>query len=141
MDSGKDFFRDYLRRHNLKFTPQREVIFDTILSFKKHFDVDDLYARLRKKDRSISIATIYRILPLLVNSGLVNENFICQGKANYEFVFKKEHHDHLYCMKCGKIIEFKDDRIEKLQDEVCKKHKFKPVKHKLVIKGLCKDCK
>lgn len=141
MNSGKDVFKDYLKKHNLKFTPQREVIFAAILSFKKHFDVDDLYTALRKKNKNISIATVYRILPFLIDCKLISENFICQGKANYEYIYKQEHHDHLFCIKCGRIIEFKDERIEKLQEEVCKKNKFKPIKHKLVIKGYCKKCK
>jgi Fur family ferric uptake transcriptional regulator len=133
-------FKNYLKRRGLKFTPERQIILKGVFSIHYHFDVDKLYEILRKQGKTISRATIYRTLPLLVESGLVKEYFHCQGKTSYEHVFGHDHHDHLFCIKCGKIIEFKEKRIERLQDEICKKYEFKSLEHRLSIKGYCKKC-
>lgn len=145
-------FTDYLKFKELKFTPQRQLILEEVFSIHSHFDVDQLYEKLRKKDKYLSRATIYRTLPLLVKSKLIKETLHCQGKTgrkssilapgkvSYEHIFGHDHHDHLLCIKCGKIIEFKEEKIEKLQDSVCKKYDFKPVEHRLGIRGYCRKC-
>ena len=140
MLTPQDKFRDYLKEEGLKFTPERETVLREIFSLHKHFDVDELYLKVHKKDRRLSRATIYRTLPLLIKSGLIVETFRCLGKGSYEHVFGRSHHDHMVCMKCGKIIEFSNEKIEKLQEEVCKKYGFKSVEHKLGIKGYCRKC-
>jgi len=134
--TSEDKFRSYLRSKGLKFTPQRSFILEGIFSFRGHFNVDQLYEKLRR----ISRATIYRTLSLLVKSGLIEETFRCQDKTSYEYIFGREHHDHLLCIKCGKIIEFREDKIEKLQEEVCKRYGFTPIEHRLGIKGYCEEC-
>jgi len=133
-------FRDYLESKGLKFTPERRAILEEVFSLHKHFDADQLYESLRKRDEHLSRATIYRTLPLLVESNLIREVFHCQDKISYEHIFGHEHHDHIICIKCGKIVEFKDDRIERLQEEICKRYGFRPVEHRLGIKGYCKEC-
>lgn len=133
-------FRDYLESKGLKSTPERIAILEAVFSLHEHFDVDQLYERLRRRGVHLSRATIYRALPLLVESDLVRETFRCQDRASYEYIFGHEHHDHMLCIKCGKIIEFKEERIEQLQDEVCERYGFKPVEHRLGIKGYCKEC-
>ncbi|OIO72116.1 MAG: transcriptional repressor [Elusimicrobia bacterium CG1_02_37_114] len=141
MTTTKEIFREYLKRKGLKITPERNAVLETIFSFHKHFNVDELYDLLRKQNKSISHASIYRTLPLLIESGLVSESLRCQGRVSYEHIFGHDHHDHLICIKCGRIIEFKDNRIEKLQKEVCKKYKFEPSEHKLGIRGYCNKCR
>ncbi|MEW6618890.1 MAG: Fur family transcriptional regulator [bacterium] len=140
MMTKEEIFRDYLNQKGLKFTPEREVVLEEVFSTHKHFDVDQLYDRLRKRDEHISRATIYRTLPLLVESNLIKETFRYQGRASYEHTFGHDHHDHLFCIECGKVIEFKEEQIERLQDEICKRYGFEPVEHRLGIRGYCKMC-
>ena len=140
MFTPQDKFRDYLKEKGLKFTPERETVLREIFSLHKHFDVDEIYLKVHKKDKRLSRATIYRTLPLLVESGLIVETFRCLGKGSYEHIFGHPHHDHMVCIKCGKIIEFSNKKIERLQEEVCKKYGFKSIEHRLGIKGYCRKC-
>ena len=130
-------FRSYLKSKGLKFTPERKAILKKIFSLHEHFDVEKLYEKL---DKRISRATIYRTLSLLVKSKLVEELFRCQDKVSYERIFGHKHHDHMLCINCGKIIEFREEKIEKLQEAVCKKYGFTSVEHKLSIRGYCREC-
>ncbi len=135
-------FKAYLKSNKLKLTPKRKIILETIFSSHRHFDVEKLYHELLKKNKKISRATIYRTLPLLIKSNLIKKVSSNEEKvSNYEHVYGHDHHDHIICIKCGKIIEFKEEKIEKLQNSVCKKFKFKPLEHRLEIKGYCEKCK
>lgn len=140
MITEEDRFRDYLKKKALKFTPERKLILKEVFSFHKHFNVEELFSRLRKKNKAISRATIYRTLPLLIESGLIREALRCRDRVYYEHVFGHPHHDHLVCIECGKIIEFKNEKLEKLQDGICKKYGFEPIEHRLGIKGYCRRC-
>jgi len=123
MTTAEDKFRNYLKMKGLKFTPERRMILKTVLSLHTHFDVDQLYERLRKE-----------------NSDIMKETLLCRGKIKYEHIFGHKHHDHMICLNCGKVIEFRDEEIERLQKAVCKKYGFKPVEHKLGIRGYCREC-
>ena len=140
MLSKEDVFKKYLTSRKLKFTAERQAILDRVFENHKHFEADELLVDLRLNDMKISKATIYRTLALLVKSGLLREVIFGERHAHYEHVYGHEHHDHLVCNNCGKIIEFTEHRIEKLQDEVCRKNKFKVDSHRLQIQGLCEDC-
>ena len=105
-------FRAYLKNKGLKFTPEREEILETVFSIHKHFDVEELYDILRGRSKNISRATIYRTLPLLIESHLIQETLHCTGNTKYEHVYGHEHHDHLVCIKCG------NDLCEELEN-VC----------------------
>ncbi len=133
-------FRDYLKVRGLKFTPERRLILEGIISLSGHFDIEKLYDKLHQKTREISLATIYRTLPHLIKAGLIKEVMRCQDKPQYERSFGFPHHDHLVCINCGKIFEFKDDEIERLQDRVCRRFDFRPTEHRLGIRGYCKNC-
>lgn len=134
-------FKGYLAHKGLKLTPEREIILKEIFSYHKHFNTEALYEKLRQKGETISLATIYRTLPLLIESDLIRETLRCQGKVSYEHTFGHEHHDHIVCIKCGKVIEFQNSSIKKMRDTLCRKYNFKPVEHRLGIKGYCDKCK
>ena len=140
MITTKQKFEEFLKSKEFKYTSERKLILNATLSFHNHFDVEELFERLRKQGNNVSRATIYRTIPLLIQSGLITETLHCQDKTSYENIFNKKHHDHLVCVKCGKTIEFFDERIEKLQEEVCRQHNFVPTEHQLGIKGYCEDC-
>jgi len=132
-------FKETIKNSGLKYTPQREKIFKVILSTKGHFEIEELVHKIRSKNIDVSRATVYRTLEILKNLGYVNEVIKFKNKTIYE-VALKEHHDHLICRKCKKIIEFHSDEIEKIQNKICEEYGFKPEFHRLEIFGLCRDC-
>jgi Fur family ferric uptake transcriptional regulator len=103
--------------------------------------VERLYEKLRRKGKRLSRATIYRNLPLLRGSGLIKDVLARQKQSSYEHIFGHDHHDHLLCIKCGRLIEFSEEKIERLQETICKRYGFTSVEHTLAIKGYCKRCK
>jgi Fur family transcriptional regulator, ferric uptake regulator len=140
MQNKEIVFKNYLNSKGLKFTPERSLILDAVFSMNGHFDVEKVYDRLHKKNKTISAATIYRSLPHLIDAGLIREVLRCKNRPQYEVNLGRAHHDHLLCLKCGRVLEFRDDDIEKLQDKVCRKFHFEPVEHRLGIRGYCRDC-
>jgi len=133
-------FKEFLSARGLKYTTERQAIFERVFANHKHFEADELLFDLRLHDIKVSKATIYRSLALLVKSGLLREVISGERHTHYEHVHEHEHHDHLVCNNCGKIIEFFDKRIEKLQEEVCKKNSFMAESHRMQIQGLCENC-
>ncbi|MHB1000922.1 MAG: Fur family transcriptional regulator [Armatimonadota bacterium] len=106
-----------------------------------HFEADDIVIGLRHSGNRVSRASVYRTLPLLVECGLLRDVYSAEKHCHYEHVFGHEHHDHLICSGCGSTIEFSNSEIEAMQDRICKEYGFFPVRHKLEITGLCKECK
>jgi len=134
-------FKTLLKTNTLKFTKQRELILKFLYENDGHYTPEEIYMLLKKSypDVNIGIATVYRTLTLLEDSGIASSiSFGTQGKK-YELGLKK-HHDHLICTHCGKIIEFFDETIEERQKEIAKKYHFKMQDHTMKIIGLCKDC-
>ncbi len=134
-------FKKLLKENRLKFTRQRELVFKTLYKNEGHFTPEDLSTLIKDQhpDLTISIPTIYRTLALLEESGIVDSlSFGAKGKK-YEFGLK-EHHDHLICTQCGKLIEFQDNVIEKRQEEIAKKFNFKMTDHTMNIRGICESC-
>jgi Fur family transcriptional regulator, ferric uptake regulator len=134
-----DIFKDYLQQYNLRWTLQRKLILDVFLKQSGHVHIDDIYYRVREQDPTIGIATLYRTMKLLVDSGLAEvHNF--NDKKTYERLFKVSHHDHLICKICKKTVEFEHPLIEKYQLEVCESHGFTLKSHRMDLLGICKDC-
>ncbi|MFQ5863167.1 MAG: Fur family transcriptional regulator [Candidatus Brocadiales bacterium] len=133
-------FKEYLESKGLKYTPERQTIFRRVFATHKHFEAEDILLSLRQDHQRVSKATIYRTLALLVRSGHLREVIFGEKHSHYEHVHGDEHHDHLVCSSCGKIIEFTDEAIERLQDEVCMRYKFRSESHRMQIHGLCGDC-
>src|SRR5258706_12597195 len=134
-------FGEFLTRKGLKTTRERHALFDEIFSKHRHFDAEDLVIRMREHGTKISRATIYRTLELLYECGLVGRVRLNEEKYRYERLRKGEHHDHLVCTGCGRVIEFVEPRIEELQDAVCRRHDFTATSHSHQIWGLCGACK
>jgi Fur family ferric uptake transcriptional regulator len=136
----RTLFSDFLKQKGLKSTPERNALFDEIFSTHKHFDAEDLVARMRTKGKTVSRATVYRTLELLHDCGLVGRVRLNEEKYRYERLHLGEHHDHLVCTGCGRVIEFVEPRIEKLQDLVCERHGFLATSHSHQIRGVCASC-
>ncbi len=122
----------------VKLTEQRKIIAKVMSQSSDHPDVDELYNRVLKIDPKISIATVYRTVKLFEESGIVTKHDFKGGKARYEEL-NESHHDHLIDIKTGKIIEFVDDEIEKLQKKVAEKYGYELVDHKLELYGIKKN--
>lgn len=124
----------------MRCTAERKIILRGVFSVHRHFDTEEIFEMLRLKKTGISQASVYRTLPLLVKAGLVSRTVGPGGKSVYEQIYGHRHHDHMVCIRCGKNIEFSDDRIENLQMAICAEYGFKPSYHNLEIKGLCRSC-
>ncbi len=141
MKAAEKVFISYLVAHNLKWTRQRKEILHLFLKMEKHLTTDDFYRMVRRKNGRIGYATVYRTLKLICNAGLARQVDFGEGKVRFEHEYAHEHHDHLVCTKCGKFIEIKSLRIEKLQSKLAEEHCFEPAWHKMQIFGTCKKCR
>ncbi len=118
----------------VRLTDQRKIIAKVMSTSNDHPDVDELHKRINKIDKKISIATVYRTVKLLEESGIVEKHDFKGGKARYE-ESPEEHHDHLIDINSGEIIEFVNKEIEILQNKVAEKLGYKLVDHKLELYG------
>jgi len=126
----------YLREQGLNATRQRELIVGQFLRCQGHVTIDELLAKVRRRNKKIGYATVYRTLKLLVESGLALQRQFGDGQARFEVAGK--HHDHLICDECGLILEFEDEEIEKLQERVAKRlGGFKVLRHSHKLFALC----
>ncbi len=131
---------DFLAGKNLRVTAQRRAIIETVFATQQHFTADQLLAWSRRRDKSVSRATIYRTLPLLTESGLVRA--IDFGK-NYTFYDPNyaEHprHNHLICEDCNKIFEFESQQLEELEQEISRRLGFRVTSHRLQVTARCEE--
>lgn len=130
-----------VKQKGLKYTEQREIVLDILINATDHLSAEDVYNQIKIKypESNIGIATVYRALGFLEEVNLITSiAFGSEGKK-YESN-AKSHHDHLICTTCGKIIEFLDDEIEKRQERIAKKNKFKITSHSMQLYGTCEDC-
>jgi Fur family ferric uptake transcriptional regulator len=128
----------YLEKNHLKHTKQRELILNVFLDARRHLTSEDLYLSVRQQYPNIGYTTVYRTMKLLVEAGLATERHFDDGITRYET--EHEHHDHLVCIRCGKIVEFECEIIENAQDEIAKRHGFQIVRHRHELYGHCADC-
>lgn len=133
-------FKEHLRRQGLKSTAQRDDIARVFFASNRHISVEELYNEVKRVNPRIGYATVYRTMKLLTECGLAVERHFREGEARYESQTEGGHHDHLICERCGKIVEFEEDRIEALQAEVAASLGFRITGHKMELYGLCADC-
>ncbi len=132
--------KSYLESKGFKSTAQRDYIADTFFRINTHISLDELLKKVKRKTPRVGYATVYRTMKLLTDSGLAIERRFGDGQTRYENLPEDGHHDHIICIKCARIIEFQNQRIEQLQADVAKKFSFKVINHKLELYGYCSDC-
>jgi len=132
-------FARFLAERGLRLTPQRRLVLARAFADRGHFDAERLYDSLCREGCAVSRATVYRTLALLVQSNLVGEMPL-EGRAGFEQAVGQRHHDHLICLGCGRIMEFHEPAIERLQEAVCRRNQFAASSHSLQIRGLCVKC-
>ena len=137
----KKAFEGFLRKRGLKLTAQRERIFERAFATHEHFSAETLYHWLHaEKGSSVSRATVYRTLGLLVEGHFLESLDAGSGELLYEHVLGHRHHDHMLCVDCGRIEEFSDPRIEELQALACQRKGFHLLSHNLRLFGRCAAC-
>jgi len=134
-------FLKYLSSHKLKLTRTRRLIFEEIFSSKEvHPNAFEIYQRLKKKGKKVSMATIYRTLNLLVKSGLVSEIDLGESHSHYEPEIVKSAHGHMVCLSCGRVQEFSDDKVLSILNKIGQESRFKTDKFSIQVFGYCKSC-
>jgi Fur family ferric uptake transcriptional regulator len=128
-----------LKRVGLKVTHPRVLVLGVLQDpDNKHVSAEDIYRKLRDDGEEIGLATIYRVLNQFDDAGIVDKHNFDGGKHVFE-LSNTEHHDHLVCLNCGKVIEFEDEIIERCQEEVAKKNLMELTHHSLYLYGTCKN--
>ena len=128
----------YLEDHNLKHTRQREAVLEIFLDASGHITGEEIYTRVRQQHENIGYTTVYRTMKLLCEAGLAVERHFDDGITRYEI--EHEHHDHLVCLRCGKIIEFECSMIESAQQDIADRYQFRVLRHRHELYGHCADC-
>src|SRR5205814_4472557 len=141
MTEEQEVFHQHIQKQGLKRTAQRDLILDVFLNTEAHESGEDLYQLVREKDPTVGQTTVYRTLRLLTDAGLAREVRFGDGRAHYEHNYKHQHHDHMICSECGKIIEFYSPELEAIQDAMAAKHKFQLTSHLLRMIGICAQCR
>jgi Fur family ferric uptake transcriptional regulator len=130
----------FLRKSGLKMTKARAVVLEAFLSIEQHVSAEELFEAARAIDGGIGQATVFRTIKLLAESGVAREARTDKGGRQYERAFRRGHHDHLVCLRCGTVVEFADSSIEAAQAAVYAAHGFSAIGHQLELVGICPRC-
>ncbi len=133
-------FRRYLSDRNLPATQQRLAVASVVLDAADHLSAEDVAHRVEQRDVAVGLATVYRTLDLLVESGLVQQRDFGEGFRRYEPVSPGQAHEHCICSHCGKVMEFSNDRLERMIALLAEEAEFRPHHHRLEVFGLCREC-
>ena len=135
-------YREFLATKKQRLTRERSIIVEEVFAQHEHFDAEQLIQRLaqRKDSRRVSRSTIYRSLLLLEEAGLLRKVARQDDREVYEHDFGYPHHDHLICKGCHKLIEFENNDVTQLLEEIANKHGFRLESHRLEAAGLCRQC-
>lgn len=134
-----DLFHSRLKDRGLKSTAQRDDIARVFFEIGHHISAEELYAEVKKINPHVGYATIYRTLRLLKECDLVSERHFDDGQARFETISER-HHDHFICENCGRIIEFENEGLERLQEAIAQELKAKLTRHKMELYGICSEC-
>lgn len=132
-------FAEYLKRKKYRNTQERYNVLDRIGELDRHFNADELYLYMNGRGDRISRATIYSTLDLLTQCGILMKHRFQGDSAHFELSSRMPDHDHLICMECGRIEEFREEGIDEIRDRVCGRLGFRPVTHSLQIFAVCHD--
>jgi Fur family transcriptional regulator, ferric uptake regulator len=136
-------FKNTLHERGLRLSTVREAIARVALTYDGHFEVNDLMRALRAANiQDAHLATVYRTLPLLVESGLIQPTLLSSGERHfYEPAFERKHHDHLICTSCGRVVEFEFEAFEVLQRDIAERYGFELTAHFHELLGRCSACR
>jgi Fur family transcriptional regulator, ferric uptake regulator len=135
-------FEEFLQSRGKRITQQRRIIVDEVFKRHDHFDAEDLMKHLAGLDlgRQVSRPTVYRTLSELVDAGLLRSMNLL-GRTVYEHDYGYPQHDHLYCQKCNKLIEFRSDEVAQIGEALAREYQFRVTGHRLIFTGVCAECR
>jgi Fur family transcriptional regulator, ferric uptake regulator len=134
-------FLRYLRDHRLPVTRPRDFVAETVFLSDDHLSVDAIQRRLKERGVRVGTATVYRTLDVLVQSGLVRAHDFGEGYKRYEPMPAQAHHEHLVCVRCGRVVEFANERLERMLPIIADEHAFQHQRHRVEIYGVCRECR
>lgn len=140
MKSALETFSNHLRQNGLRMTKERMDLFKLIMATREHFSPEDLLKKIKSKKLPVSRATVYRLIPVLVEAEIIQQSLLTEGSSKFEVTWNKAHHDHLICSKCNKVVEFHHNTIELLQREIASKYGFVLEHHVMELMGRCQNC-
>lgn len=140
-DAVVDRFTSWLRDRGLPVTAQRVAIAEVLFNADRHLSAEEVAAELNGRGNKVGTATVYRTIDVLLESGLVVERDFGEGFRRFETARDVPQHEHLICTGCGRVEEFRDDRIERIAGELAASRGFTRERHRLVIYGLCRSCR
>jgi Fur family ferric uptake transcriptional regulator len=140
--SPQERFQEFLQSRGRRMTQQRRQIVDEVFSRHEHFNADELCDHLSRSAGTarVSRPTVYRTLTELEEAGLLRKMVLTGRRGVYEHDYGYPQHDHLYCEKCEKLIEFHSEEVARIRDAVAREHNFRASSHRLIINGLCDEC-
>lgn len=133
-------FRRHLRDHRQPITRQRDLIARVVLLSEDHLSVDAIRRQLKETGERVGTATVYRTLDLLVQSGLVRAHEFGEGFKRYEPMPGQDDHEHLICERCGRVVEFANERLERMLPVLADEHGFQHRRHRVEVYGVCHAC-
>ncbi|MHB8927594.1 MAG: Fur family transcriptional regulator [Bacillota bacterium] len=136
--------RERMKKRSLRLTPQRVAVLEVLLQDSPgHLGADEIHARLRDTHPEVGLATVYRTLDMLESIRVVHKTDFGEGRSQFELNPRDEghYHHHLICLDCGRIIEFQDDLLNQLEEEIARKAGFQVVDHTLRVYGYCRACR
>ncbi len=136
---ASEIFTEYLKTEKHRITPERFEVLDAALDYHGHFGADDLYVAMKNKKSGVSRATVYKTLELLAHCELLSRRNFGDNMTRYESNYRRENHDHFICITCGKIVEFTNDGIQEILDEISKSNNFEISGYSFNVFGHCKD--
>jgi Fur family ferric uptake transcriptional regulator len=134
-------FRRHLREHHQPITRQRDLVAQVVFLSQDHLSVEGIGRELKDRGERVGLATVYRTLDLLVQSGLVRAHEFGEGFKRYEPVAAQSDHEHLICERCGRVIEFSHERLERMLPVLADEHGFQHRRHRVEIYGVCRACR
>ena len=138
--SSSDTLKKVLKKEGLRYTHQRQAVWDELSTSDEHRDAEEIYLALHNSELNVSRATVYRTIDVLVKNNLVRKLELGDGRARYEHKMDIAHHDHLICVQCGKIEEFMDNMIENRQEMIVQKFGYKLIRHIHQLFVICDEC-
>ena len=123
------------RENGMRMTGQRRIIARVLSEANDHPDVEEVHKRASAQDMNISLSTVYRTVRLFEEAGILERHEFGDGRARYEQV-ASEHHDHLIDMRTGKVIEFRNEQVERLQEAIARELGYKLIDHRLELYGV-----
>ena len=134
-------FRRYLREHRQPVTRQRDIVAQTVFRSHDHPSVDAIRRALKERGEHVGTATVYRTLELLVESGLVRAHDFGEGFRRFEPMPEQGDHEHLISERCGRVVEFQNERLERMLPIIADEHAFQHQRHRVEIYGVCRECR